>query len=255
MSSSPGTVNSAAGDGPAPGTRDRKTDEPVTLPTAPAQRAAEPGDGQPPAGAGTADPRRRTDPYAVAALVCGVLPLVPFALITGVIALIRSSGGRRAGRAAAVSGLVLAVAWAAAGTTVAVVLTAGRPSATPRHLLRGTVFALHAGQCADTARDGVKDVHVIPCAQPHQAEIYATFRLAGARWPGLSALSARARAGCLSRVGGYLNPALLGTSLTGSYVFPGKSTWKAGGRSVVCEIRGSSGRLTGSVRGLGKTAG
>jgi hypothetical protein len=119
--------------------------------------------------------------------------------------------------------------------------------------LRGTVFGLRAGQCANTARNGVDAARAVPCAEPHQVEIYATFRLAGAAWPGTAALGQRASLGCLDRVGGYLDPGLLGTSLTGSYVYPDEGAWAAGERTVVCEIRGTSGPLTGSVRGLGRT--
>ena len=39
--------------------------------------------------------------------------------------------------------------------------------------------------------------------------------------------------------------------LAESYVFPNQSAWDAGVRTVICEIRGTAGRLTGSVRGLG----
>ncbi len=209
---------------------------------------------------GTAVPgragRRRMDGFAVAALVTGILALAPLALILAVAGLVRTRHGRRRGRAAAISGLVLACAWAAAGAAVAAVLlgfTPG-PAAHPRPL-RGTVFGLRAGQCANTARNGVDAAHPVPCAQPHQIEVYATFRLAGATWPGAAALGQRASLGCLDRVGGYLNPGLLGTSLTGSYVYPGQGAWAAGERTVVCEIRGTSGPLTGSVRGLGRNPG
>jgi len=31
-------------------------------------------------------------------------------------------------------------------------------------------------------------------------------------------------------------------------VYPGQQAWDAGGRTVVCEVRSTSGQLTGSVR-------
>ena len=197
------------------------------------------------------------DGFAVAALVTGILALVPFALCFAVAGLVRTRRGRRRGRAAAIGGLVLACAWAAAGAAVAAVLLGLMPgqAATSPRPLRGTVFSLRAGQCANTARNGVDAAHAVSCAQPHQVEIYATFRLAGATWPGTAALGQRASLGCLARVSGYLNPGLLGTSLTGSYVYPDQGAWAAGERTVVCEVRGTSGPLTGSVRGLGRNPG
>jgi hypothetical protein len=40
------------------------------------------------------------------------------------------------------------------------------------------------------------------------------------------------------------------TVLAESYVFPDQGAWNAGERAVICEIRGTAGKLTGSVRGL-----
>ena len=54
-----------------------------------------------------------------------------------------------------------------------------------------------------------------------------------------------------ARLSGYLNPQLATSVLAESYVFPNQSAWDAGVRTVICEIRGTAGKLTGSVRGLG----
>lgn len=199
-------------------------------------------------------PRRRIDGFAVAALIFGILPLAPFALAAGLAGLARTAGGRRPGRPAAVGGLVLAGGWAVAGAVAGVLVFLPGPA--PRlQLPRDTVFTLRAGQCADTAGNGVSRAHAVPCSQPHAAEIYASYRLAGQGWPGQAAVSQRARQGCQARLAGYLDPALLGASLTASYAYPDQVSWAAGARTIVCEIRGAGGLLTGSVRGLGKTPG
>jgi len=91
----------------------------------------------------------------------------------------------------------------------------------------------------------------VPCGQPHDAEIYARFGLAGHRWPGTTAVGTQARRGCTARLGGYLNPQLATSVLAESYIFPDRGAWNAGERTVICEIRGTAGKLTGSVRGLG----
>jgi hypothetical protein len=90
----------------------------------------------------------------------------------------------------------------------------------------------------------------VPCGQPHDAEIYARFGLAGQRWPGTTAVGTLARQGCTARLSGYLNPQLATSVLAESYVFPDQGAWNAGERTVICEIRGTAGKLTGSVRGL-----
>jgi hypothetical protein len=119
-----------------------------------------------------------------------------------------------------------------------------RPPALP------SVFRLRAGDCVNSGQDGISSPTVVPCGQPHDAEVYARFALAGHRWPGGTAIGAQARQGCTARLGGYLNPQLATTVLAESYVFPDRGAWNAGVRTVICEIRSTAGKLTGSVRGL-----
>ena len=52
----------------------------------------------------------------------------------------------------------------------------------------------------------------------------------------------------MARLIGYINPQL-GISLAQNYVFPTQVDWTAGTRTVICEVRASSGELTGSVHG------
>jgi hypothetical protein len=113
-----------------------------------------------------------------------------------------------------------------------------------------SVFRLRTGECVNSGPNGISSPIVVPCGQPHDAEIYARFGLAGQSWPGTAAIGARARQGCTARLGGYLNPQLATTVLAESYVFPDHGAWNAGERTVICEIRGTADRLTGSVRGL-----
>ena len=59
---------------------------------------------------------------------------------------------------------------------------------------------------------------------------------------------AAASSGCSTRLSGYLNPQLA-ISLKSTYVYPDSVAWQAGTRTVICEVRASTGQLTGSVRG------
>jgi hypothetical protein len=146
---------------------------------------------------------------------------------------------------AALTGALVAVAVAAAA-----VLLTHRPHRVPvvSHPLRGTIFKLREGQCLDSPADATATAHAVPCTQPHDAEIYGTFTAAGRAWPGAASLSAQARRGCQSRLSGYLNPQLATSGLAEFYVYPNQGAWSAGGRSIICEIRGTHGKLTGSVR-------
>lgn len=108
------------------------------------------------------------------------------------------------------------------------------------------VFSLKTGDCFDPR--GQQSYTLISCDSPHQAEVFATFRLTGTKWPGNTAVQATATSGCAGRLTGYVNPELA-ISLTSSYVYPDSIAWQAGTRTVICEVRAISGQLTGSVRG------
>ena len=135
--------------------------------------------------------------------------------------------------------------------TVVLVAQRSRYAHAAAHSLRATVFRLHPGQCFDSLPNGIGGVHAVPCARPHDAEIYGDFRVAGRSWPGAAALGEQARRGCQSRLGGYLNPQLDTTGLAESYAYPNEGAWAAGAHSVICEIRNTQGKLTGSVRASG----
>jgi hypothetical protein len=134
------------------------------------------------------------------------------------------------------------------GAFATVLLLHGRHHAQPSTL--PSVFRLRVGECVNYRADGISSPTVVPCAQPHDAEVYARFALAGQSWPGSAAIGAQARQGCTARLGGYLNPQLATTVLAESYVFPDQGAWNAGERAIICEIRSTAGKLTGSVRGL-----
>lgn len=116
---------------------------------------------------------------------------------------------------------------------------------------KSAVFSLKTGDCFDPQG---QDYTLISCDSPHVAEVFGTFALTGTTWPGDAVVQATASSGCSSRLTGYLNPQLA-LSLASTYVYPNSVAWQAGTRTVICEVRASSGQLTGSVRGASATAG
>ena len=139
---------------------------------------------------------------------------------------------------------------AVAAAAVTAVLLAHRPhrAHATAHPLRATVFGLRPGQCFNSLPNGIAGAHAVPCRQPHDGEIYGAFRVAGRDWPGSAALGSEARLGCQARLTGYLNPQLNTSDLAESYAYPNQGAWAAGEHMVICEIRSTQGRLTGSVR-------
>jgi hypothetical protein len=143
---------------------------------------------------------------------------------------------------------VIALVGVAAG--VLAVVTHGFRPKTVITYRPAAAFGLRAGQCINSGPNAL-DVTVLSCARPHDAEVFATFSLPAAAWPGASAVQADASGGCASRLGGYLNPDLATIDLAQEFIYPNQSAWQAGERTVVCEVRATSGRLTGSVRAKG----
>jgi Septum formation len=142
----------------------------------------------------------------------------------------------------------LVVAVAAAAVTGALLLHRSHWPPAAAHPLRATVFGLHPGQCFNSLPNGIAGAHTVSCRQPHDGEIYGAFRVAGHDWPGTAALASQARLGCQARLTGYLNPQLDTSDLADSYAYPNQGAWATGEHMVICEIRGTQGRLTGSVR-------
>ena len=151
----------------------------------------------------------------------------------------------------AVAGIILGVI-ALVGVAVGVlaVVTHGFRPKTVVTYRPAAVFGLRPGQCVNSASDALK-ITVLSCARPHDAEVFAAFTLPATAWPGTSAVQADASDGCANRFYGYIDPQLAAASLTQEYVYPDQAAWRAGERTVVCEVRAVNGQLTGSVRAKG----
>src|SRR5215469_4758100 len=158
-----------------------------------------------------------------------------------------AKAGRR-GRGLWMAALFIIAAPAIIGGAIGIVgaLTHGFRKPVTIKYRESAVFKLRVGDCISTPNTQL--VSVLPCSAPHGAEVFATFTLPAPAWPGRPRGRAEASSGCASRLTGYLNPQLA-TSLTQSYVFPDAVAWRAGTRTVVCEVRATRGQLTGSVRG------
>jgi hypothetical protein len=148
------------------------------------------------------------------------------------------------------AGVVLVVIAVAAAAGALAVTTHGFRPKTIVTYRPAAVFSLRAGECINSSSNGLS-VTVLSCATPHQAEVFATFRLAGSSWPGTAAVQQQASNGCADRLAGYVNPDLLNAGLAQEYVYPDRDAWQADVRTVVCEVSAVTGPLTGSVRNGG----
>ncbi|HTX26323.1 MAG TPA: septum formation family protein [Streptosporangiaceae bacterium] len=199
---------------PDPALADPEPDPAVADPALADPALADPAVADPAVADPGAEPARRTSPLAVAAVIVGLIVL------------------------AGVAVGVLAVA------------THGfRPKTVIQYRL-AAVFSLRPGECLNSSPNGL-GVTVLSCAAPHDAEVFATFSLTAASWPGTAAVQSQASNGCLTRFAGYVSPQFADAGLAQEYYYPDKSAWQAGVRTVVCEVSATTGQLTGSVRASG----
>ncbi len=159
----------------------------------------------------------------------------------------RTDKARKARPLAVAATVVGIIALVGAAVAVLAVVTHGfRPKTVVTYRVPA-VFSLRPGDCIDSAPNGLSAT-VLSCATPHDAEVFAAFSLAGSSWPGNAVAQQQAGSGCVSRINGYLNPAFAEAGFAQEYIYPDQSAWQAGVRTVICEVRASSGQLTGSVR-------
>lgn len=115
-----------------------------------------------------------------------------------------------------------------------------------------SVFELKPADCLDPPPDltgEVGDIKVVPCAQPHTQEVFATVASAATAYPGAEALATEGSAAC---VGAMQAPGLGLSPDDGyfwSYLLPSFDGWnKDKDRSIVCVFTFPTlGSVTGSV--------
>lgn len=184
-------------------------------------------------------PRPPTDGLATASLVTAVVGLGPVAVGLGIAALVRIHRRHARGRGLAIAGIAVGAVWtlvAAALVAVAVgTALANRPLPSDVSAPRDAhARQLVTGNCVDPLpADGKIDVvHVVPCAEPHAAQVVSQYAFASdALWQGQAAADRRVAAAC------ELSTAESEAGLTAITWAPTKQSWTRGDRTGLCLIR------------------
>lgn len=194
--------------------------------------------------------RRPTDAFAIAALVTGVLGLGLVAVGLGVAALVRIGRNGTRGRGLAVAGVVLG--------TIGTLVVAGLVAVAVNGFL-GTrplppdvtdardahARQLVTGNCLDPLPDDgeVDEVRVVPCADPHAAQVISQYEFGSdAVWPGQAAADRRVATAC------QVSAAETEAGLTPVTWAPTEQSWEDGDRTGLCLLHRADGTLlTGSL--------
>lgn len=117
-------------------------------------------------------------------------------------------------------------------------------------------FEMRPGDCFDDSffdAGEVSDLPGVPCGQPHDNEVYATFDVVGDEYPGQDRIDELADQGCLDRFAAAIGAPYEESVLVFTTLTPSEGSWsERNDREVVCvayhmELE----KLTGSVLGSG----
>ncbi len=113
-------------------------------------------------------------------------------------------------------------------------------------------FALQVGDCLDdgTATGEVQTVPTVPCAGPHDSEIYSAHQLGKSAYPGVDAVIEQAEALCLPAFDQFVGEPYLDSRFDFSYYYPTDQSWANGDREVLCVIYDPEGPVVGSLAGV-----
>ena len=122
----------------------------------------------------------------------------------------------------------------------------------------GTVdaFEMRVGDCFDDSafeQSEISEVHGVPCAEPHDNEVYATFDLTGT-WPGEERVEELAFEGCYDRFASTIGRSYEESEIDYTSIYPSSRSWKElDDREVICvAYHMEYEQLTGSVLGSGR---
>jgi hypothetical protein len=197
--------------------------------------------------------RPPVDGFAITSLITGLLGGVLLSVGFGIAALRRIRRGKRRGRGLAIAGLSLSLAW----TMVYGVVIAYRLGREPARNTTGAVTRegqiapadLRTGDCVQVPRvlsGTYTTVTVVPCAQPHNGQVFTTLQAREGPYPGDAALQSMALDDCKAA-----EVSFLGTNQTLLHVvayFPPEQGWSLGRRDEHCLLVDRAKDITGDIR-------
>ena len=116
-----------------------------------------------------------------------------------------------------------------------------------------SVQALVTGNCFNGGSGSeVDNVPTVPCASPHDQEVFATLVVAGDIYPGDEALKSQADSGCSTAFTSFVGLPFEQSALQVTYYRPSTTTWAGGDRTIDCLIAAESGQASGTLRGANR---
>lgn len=114
-------------------------------------------------------------------------------------------------------------------------------------------FTLRVGDCLEPVNWGgeaAESFPVIPCAEEHESEIYASMLMDDGGFPGDAAVEEAATAFCEAEFASFVGTPWAESALSYAFLVPSQQTWdEADDREVLCLVVDPEGLVTGSLEG------
>ena len=187
-------------------------------------------------------PPPATNWWAIVSLVFGILGGVLISVVCGIVALNKTKSGFYGGRGMAIAGLVLSGVWVLIFVAaIGFYFIMGRGSVNAADVKVGDCLA----EIPDSSR--VSSLHVVPCEQPHNGEVFTVLTMSDGDFPGQAAIE-EYQGRCEPELAVY-SPAAAVDPAVGLFVlYPTEESWADGDRAVTCIATSESDR-TGSLNG------
>jgi hypothetical protein len=115
-------------------------------------------------------------------------------------------------------------------------------------------FSIKVGDCTgDLGQSQVSAAVLLPCGQAHYWEAYASSRIAGDTYPGVTQVTETADKACSDSFKAFVGVSSDKSDYTYTYFYPTEQTWTtADDREVLCFVGLEDGGVTGTLKGVKK---
>lgn len=115
-------------------------------------------------------------------------------------------------------------------------------------------FSVRVGDClGKLPSESTQDLALLPCAEPHHWEAFATSTLTGEDFPGNAAVRDRAQEACAVAYADFVGVSVGRSKLELTMLTPTRQTWtQASDREVVCLAGNPAGGITGTLEGVAR---
>jgi uncharacterized RDD family membrane protein YckC len=121
----------------------------------------------------------------------------------------------------------------------------------PAQAVEVDVYELRVGDCfiEDAEEEFISTVQVVPCPEPHGAEVYALVTLPDGDFPGQDAINAQGQELCIAEFEDFVGLSYWESMFEVWSMLPAEDAWRAGDREVICNIYDPGGNVSGSLSG------